>query len=168
MNTAVVPIAYKDEIRHALLDALDFWLVLDRAHQSGNRWRGASSGYVVLSDQGTTILLHRFLMGLKPGDGVFVDHINRDPLDNRRHNLRVLTPGQSTQNLGPRSNNRTGYRGVMTMKTAWGMKYQARITVGGQRYFLGTYDTPEAAAQAAGEARARHAPYSQEAIRGNP
>lgn len=43
-----------------------------------------------------TILLHRFLLVAPKGS--FVDHINRDTLDNRKKNLRICTPQQNQQN----------------------------------------------------------------------
>lgn len=164
MNTPVIPVAHKDEIYYALLDVDDFWPALDRAYQVGNRWRLATNGYVVLAENGKTVLLHRFLMGREPGDGLFVDHINRDRLDNRRRNLRVLTPSQSPQNLSVRSNSLTGYRGVMVLESKKNTRrYQARVMVNGKIHHLGTYDTPEQAAAAAADGRARLAPFSQEA-----
>lgn len=44
------------------------------------------------------ILMHREIMGLKPGDPQHVDHRNGDPLDNRRSNLRVVTAAQNAEN----------------------------------------------------------------------
>lgn len=42
--------------------------------------------------------MHRFILGLPPGAGGEVDHINGDRLDNRRQNLRVVTRPQNAQN----------------------------------------------------------------------
>jgi hypothetical protein len=47
-----------------------------------------------------TVYLHRFL--LEPPAGLQVDHINRNSLDNRRANLRVVTASKNRQNQGPR------------------------------------------------------------------
>ena len=73
-----------------------------------------------------------------------VDHINQDPLDNRRQNLRLATRSQNAANLGPYANNTSGYKGVDFNRGKW----RARITQDGVRYFLGTFDTAEDAARA--------------------
>lgn len=54
-----------------------------------------------------TLLMHRFiletLMGLAPpSENHTGDHINGDTLDNRRENLRWLTPSQQRKNQRPR------------------------------------------------------------------
>lgn len=46
----------------------------------------------------TTIKLHRHILGLENGAGGTVDHINRDPLDNRRENLRITTQAANLHN----------------------------------------------------------------------
>jgi hypothetical protein len=42
------------------------------------------------------VKLHRILSGAAPG--LVVDHINHDPLDNRRCNLRVVTQAENVRN----------------------------------------------------------------------
>lgn len=55
-------------------------------------WRRNGNGYVVRSlTRDTTEAIHRQIMGLAPDDPREVDHINRNKLDNRRGNLRVVT-----------------------------------------------------------------------------
>lgn len=43
------------------------------------------------------IRMHRFILGLspKPDDGMVVDHINHESLDNRRENLEVITQAEN-------------------------------------------------------------------------
>lgn len=94
-----------------------------------------------------TIILARVLLGLQDPDTganlvpeVLADHVNRNPLDNRRGNLRRADHELNAQNRGA--------RGVSS--TAEG-RYRARRMRGGRRICLGTFDT-EAQARAAYEA----------------
>lgn len=52
--------------------------------------------------QVVAIRLHRFIMGLPPGkldpENRVVDHINGNPLDNRKENLRVTTQAGNMEN----------------------------------------------------------------------
>ena len=57
-----------------------------------------------------TGLLHRLLM--KPPRNMVIDHINRNPLDNRRINLRICTVDENNRNLSLRKNNTSGNMGV--------------------------------------------------------
>lgn len=57
-----------------------------------------------------SIGLHRLIMD--PPKDMVVDHINRNPLDNRRINLRVCTMEENNRNLSLRKNNTSGTMGV--------------------------------------------------------
>ncbi len=46
---------------------------------------------------GKDVALSRYILGLRPGVGI-VDHINRDPKDNRRANLRVVDLAKNNLN----------------------------------------------------------------------
>lgn len=48
------------------------------------------------------VYMHRLILGLHPGDP-YVDHINRDGLDNRRANVRLATNSQNQANNRPQS-----------------------------------------------------------------
>lgn len=49
-----------------------------------------------LNGKFSVLNLHRFLLG--DPEGLMVDHINRNPLDNRRKNLRAVTHSQNSIN----------------------------------------------------------------------
>src|SRR5690606_15962949 len=83
------------------------------------RWYKTSHGYAATRSpqfgSGAVTYLHRLL--LCPPDGMTVDHINGDKLDNRKANLRICLPGENVANRpssrGGRGGARTSvYRGV--------------------------------------------------------
>lgn len=60
--------------------------------------------------------MHRIVMRLKRGDGLVVDHINGNGLDNRKMNLRVVTPSENAVNVAISRGNSSGYKGVSFRK----------------------------------------------------
>lgn len=96
--------------------------------------------------ESATALLHRELLGLAHGNGLVVDHINGDGLDNRRSNMRVCTYRENSLNRGPARNGTTGYKGVSFVKKARTKPYQAQITENGRTHYLGVYATADEAA----------------------
>lgn len=77
---------------------------------------------------------------------LFIDHINRNPADNRICNLRQATDAENKRNVGRRSHNTSGYKGV-----TWdpvNNKWLAHATYEGKGYHLGRYSNIEEAAMA--------------------
>jgi len=106
-----------------------------------------------------TIRMHRVVMGLAGFklDGYVVDHINGNSLLNTRSNLRLATSGQNITSSHKPIKNKHGYRGVWTSVSPHTSKvsYRAEINCERKRYKLGTFATPEEAAQAYNEAAIR-------------
>ena len=138
-------------------------------HLAQHLWRWHGAGYASRAEPGLgTVLLHREIMGLTPGDGLEVDHRNRDKLDCRRSNLRVVTHAENQQNFRPSGNvtwcrrpTSSSVRGV-----SWDGrrgKWKATVTVGGKTYHLGRFDTEAQAARCAAAFRAEHMPYAADA-----
>ena len=75
-----------------------------------------------------------------------IDHINRNPSDNRWENLREVTHSQNMKNLPIPKTNKSGYKGVSWH--AIGKKWQAHIKANGVNYYLGLFNTAEDAAKA--------------------
>jgi hypothetical protein len=83
------------------------------------------------------ILLHRLIMGCVCNDGLFIDHINCNPFDCRKENLRICTPQQSAKNCRKYSTNTSGYKGV-----CWNRKrvmWEAQISVNNKHIHLGFF-----------------------------
>lgn len=91
-----------------------------------------------------TILMHRVIVSAP--EGIQVDHINSNTLDNRSTNLRLCTNRQNAQNSVLRSSNKSGFKGVRKRLPNWG--WQARIRISGEQICLGTFATAEEAAGA--------------------
>ncbi len=88
------------------------------------------------ADGGKMIKLHRFIMGVDDRS-VCVDHINGDPLDNRKSNLRVCTQGENLRNYR-NAWGKEGIRGIRQTRTG---KFRARIKLNRKHYEIGTFDT---------------------------
>lgn len=88
------------------------------------------------------IYMHREI--LNAPDGLHVDHINGDTLNNRERNLRLATSAQNAWNRDKNRNNTTGYKGVTREKGR--RKVRAQITVNGKHMHLGWFDDPREAA----------------------
>ena len=105
-------------------------------------------------------MLHRFLLGLVPRDGVLADHRNGNRLDNRRANLRRCDRTTNPQNQGSRGG-RSRHRGVTLDKSS--QRWRASVVLNGRRHHLGYFEHELAAAAAASQFRAVHMPYSADA-----
>lgn len=75
-----------------------------------------------------------------------VDHIDSNPLNNRRSNLRLATRAQNGANQRKPSTNTSGFKGVSFHKQR--KKWGANIRVNDKLRNLGYFDTPEEAHEA--------------------
>jgi len=110
---------------------------------SGHSWCLSKTGYLVANIHQKVVKLHRFMLGIDKG--IILDHINHNPLDNRRCNLRIVTPKNNARNTSVSKSNKVGALGVSTTKSG---KYRARIMVDGKEIRLGNYDNLESAVAA--------------------
>ena len=86
------------------------------------------------------VLMHRVILERHLGrpiqEGMVVDHINGDGLDNRRDNLREATQLQNMHNLQMHHDNTAQYKGVRLITTyTWEARLDERT--------VGYYDTAE-------------------------
>ncbi len=107
---------------------------------SNNKYKHVRT-FIKTNKEFKPIYLHRLL--LMPDRKMVCDHINHNPLDNRRSNLRICTPSQNHQN---QKKHKGKYKGVHFDKNA--EKWKATITKNYKNYNLGYYKTQKAAALA--------------------
>lgn len=119
----------------AIIDAADIPLI-EKCCWSVQR--GSSKREQWYADNAEFGKMHRLLLNAPPG--LYVDHINGDGLDNRRCNLRIVTPLQNAWNKLPKK------RFVGTTQR-YG-KWCAQIQHKGKNYNLGLFATEEEAARA--------------------
>lgn len=148
----------------ALIDDADAMLVAQFRWHPAVPHRGQARRYAVarVGPERRTLYMHRLILGLEPDDPREVDHINRNGLDNRRANLRVVTRPENRQNLGPRRGSSSRFRGVTWQRDKG--KWRARVRWQGRSYSLGYFADERAAAEAVSRWRAENMPFSVEAL----
>nr|WNL49955.1 HNH family endonuclease [Marseillevirus sp.] len=86
-------------------------------------WGVMSTGYVITTSEGRTLMLHNLLLAHKPGE-ITIDHIDRDPLNNRKNNLRVANKSTQLINQKIKSTNTSGTKGVSYQNKCWTARWK--------------------------------------------
>ena len=136
-------------------------LVDDVDYKYLNQWKWylLSSGYAARKSQKgeykkrKLILMHREIakqfLNIKEK---FIDHIDRNPLNNYRSNLRVASNSQNQANSRKQQNNTSGFKGVSQHKNKW----RACIIVNYHKHHLGCFTNKIEAAQAYNKAALKY------------
>ena len=131
------------------LAALRWRAHFNNQYRNGGAFR-ARRDTAHINGRSRTELLHRVILARVLGRELkrseHVDHIDGDPLNNHRTNLRLATRAENARNRGKNTNNSSGYKGVRLRKGT--QRWQARIKAGGKERHLGYFDTREEAARA--------------------
>lgn len=101
--------------------------------------------------------LHRLVAGAPPH--ACVDHVNGDPLDNRKENLRVCSFQQNNFNTPKKHGSRrtsSDFKGVCFTQSCPLRPWRSSVIVDGTRKHLGYFATPEEAARAYDAAASRY------------
>lgn len=122
----------------ALIDPADAPRVL------AYRWHDNGLGYAYSDSGDRRVYLARLILDPPPGRDA--GHRNGNPRDYRRANLYPATRVETSRTARLRSDNTSGYRGVVWAKER--NRWRARIKVHGRRPTLGQFQTAEAAALA--------------------
>lgn len=121
------------------VDDIDFLFLLVYS------WSPNGNGYHVGWYKGKLICLHR-LIGLRMGFNCKLDHIDRNRNNDQRNNLRQATSGQNNINIGLRSDNQSGYKGVYWRTDT--SRWTAQLQYKGRTICLGCFDSAIKAAEA--------------------
>jgi hypothetical protein len=126
----------------------------DRQIANAHCWSRHENGYARavarVDGRMKTIYLHRLICQTSP-DAPHVDHIDGDPANCSRLNLRACTRNQNLRNQKRRVDNTSGHKGVGFHGLT--KKFRARVRIGGVAKHLGLFATAETAAVAAMSAR---------------
>lgn len=143
------------ENRPSLAAVVDSTALPKVAAHTWHAERGRGGRVYVVSSDRPRLRLHRVIVDAP--DGLEVDHINHDTLDNRASNLRVVTTAENQWN-GRWPVGASGFRGVHWHRDGW----VSEIRVRGRRIYLGFSKTPEGAARKYDEAAVRYrGPFAQ-------
>lgn len=111
-------------------------------------WSIKDNGYAYRVQDRKNVYLHNLIMNLSNKEGyLYVDHIDRNPSNNKRENLRVCTNSQNQHNKAKANiqNPSSIYKGVSwdTSRKLW----RARASLNFKEYLLGYTDKEVVAAQ---------------------
>lgn len=137
--------------------------------EKSKRWRPGDTagsvngeGYIDIKVDGQTLRAHRIAWAIYYGEQPpeYIDHINRDPSDNRISNLRAATKSQNGANRTVMKNNQCGVKGCYFVKSKSPNlpgRWRARCRVNKKLINLGRYLTLE-------EAQAAYTAFAQKAF----
>ena len=99
--------------------------------------KNKDSKYIQTRIKGKMIKLHRYIMNIN-NSNLVVDHINRNPLDNRKSNLRICSYKENSFNKSIRVDNTSGIPGVSFHKI--NKKWRAKIKYNNLTIHLGYFE----------------------------
>ena len=88
--------------------------------------------------------MHRVIM--KAPKGILIDHIDMNPLNNQKSNLRRATQSQNMMNRGAQKNSSSLFKGVFW--SLWASKWRAQIVSNKKSIHLGYFNSKKEAALA--------------------
>jgi hypothetical protein len=107
-------------------------------------------GYI--KDKRIKVKMHRVILNIKDPN-IFVDHKDRNTLNNQKHNIRTCTQSQNLRNVSPRGVSK--YMGVHPYRKKWRASIRVKK---GEVVQLGVYNYEEEAARAYDAAILKHDP----------
>ena len=130
-------------IKKAIIDIDDYDLVKQY------KW-GFSHNYII--NYTNNIYLHRLI--INASDDKYVDHIDGNTMNNRKHNLREVTHQQNNMNKTNKGQGNNKRKGVSYRKDKG--KWRAYIVLNNKHISLGSFNTEEEAIKAREEAEIKY------------
>lgn len=118
-------------INYVIIDISD----IDKV--KGYNWVLSNKKYVYCNK--LNLQIQRVILGYKGNDDI--DHINKNPLDNRKCNLRICSHLENMQNQNARKKNSTKVKNIYYDKR--NQKYKIDIVYNRKRYYGGQYNKIE-------------------------
>lgn len=146
-NTLIIIINYKGQELSCFIDKED----LDKINIKGiwhitnknNRIDGVRTK-IQKNGIRKQIWMHNLILDKIDSNNI-IDHIDHNPLNNRKSNLREITKRENSQNISPTLSSKTGHRNI----TIQNNRYRVRIN----NKSFGSYETLEEAIDVAKEKR---------------
>jgi hypothetical protein len=130
------------------------WNVRNDARQEWNtRYAGKPAGslhngYLIISIDNTRFPAHRiawvYMTGINPQN--VIDHIDRNPKNNKFSNLRLASVAENRMNVSSYSNSKSGIKGVSYCQT--NRKWRTEIQANYKKTCLGWFESKELAEEA--------------------
>ena len=135
-------------------DGLDFNYLRDAfGSVMSLKGSGGTRQYRMGKLEGVSYYAHRLIWRYMTGDDpgvLFVDHINRDGLDNRFENLRLVTRSENIQNQEGHARRESKFKGVYKSKSRgkWSGRWWGQVRRNGVLYCTKSFETQEEAHEA--------------------
>jgi hypothetical protein len=91
---------------------------------------------------------------MNPEKGMVIDHLDGNPLNNQKKNLRICTHSENMRNRNLYVNNTSGFKGVYWHKTT--KKWMSYIRINKKSLYLGIYTCPIDAGRAYNDAALKY------------
>jgi hypothetical protein len=124
----------------AYVDAADYDQI------SRYTWHLAGGGYATRFEKRRLITMHRQIMN--PPEGMVVDHVHGNRLDNTRAHLRICTPAENARNRIRKGGLPSRYIGVSLCKAPKKNKWSVKIPQDGRYKHIGRFEGELEAARA--------------------
>ena len=135
-----------NEIERCIIDTEDIGIIMNY------KWHIGLRGYVISGSNKKMTKIHRLILDYN-GD-MYIDHIDLNPLNNRKSNLRICTPQQNAMNRGLSKNNISGFTGVYWSKND--KKWVSQIRYNRKSITLGSFINKDDAIKARKEAEKKY------------